>query len=159
MGLEEASSDEARRVAEWALASGQADDALAAAQGRLLEPVPIRSPGGGAAGWIVPIGLGRTLLGYVQLDEACRFHRYASFRRSTGTNEEGPTVAEWLDAVTITKRARSLAEPGETLGAPELTYDRSPDRLAWAVRASRPDGGQRTIYVAGTAVWGPGRPP
>ena len=159
MGLEEASSDEARRVAERALASGQADDALAATQGRLLDPVPIRSPGGGAAGWIVPIGLGGTLLGYVQLDERCRFHRYASFRRSTGTKAEGPTIAEWLDAVTITKRAHTHAEPGETFSAPELTYDRSPDRLAWAVRATRPDGGQRTIYVAGTAVWEPRRPP
>jgi hypothetical protein len=153
MGLREASSDEARWAAEQALLSGQADDPIAVAEGRLLEPVPIRSPGGGVAGWIVPIGRGDTLLGFVQVDEAGRFRRYASFRRGTGADEPGPRAVDWLDTATIAKRAGTLVEPGESLGSPELTYDRNPDRLAWVVRAARPDGRHRMIYVAGTVVW------
>jgi hypothetical protein len=153
MGLREASAAEARQAAEQALASGQADDPIAVAEGRLLDPVRIRAPDGGAAGWIVPIGREDTLLGFVQVDESGRFRRYASLRRGPGANEPAPKVADWLDAATITRRAATLLEPGETLGAPELSYDRNPDRLAWVVRAARADGRYRTIYVTGTAVW------
>jgi hypothetical protein len=153
MGSREASSDEARQAAERALASGQADDPIAVAEGRLLDPVRIRSPDGGAAGWIVPIGREDTLLGFVQVDESGRFRRYASLRRGTGANEPAPKAADWLDTATIIRRAATLVEPGETPGAPELSYDRNPDRLAWVVRATRTDGRYRTIYVTGTAVW------
>jgi hypothetical protein len=153
MELREASSDQARQTAERALASGQADDPVAVAEGRLLDPVRIRAPDGGAAGWIIPIGREDTLLGFVQVDESGRFRRYASLRRGTGAGEPAPKAADWLDTATILGRAATLVEPGETLGAPELSYDRSPDRLAWVVRAARTDGQFRTIYVAGTAVW------
>lgn len=159
MELQEASSDEARQAAERALASGQADDPIAVAEGRLLDPVQIRSPDGGAAGWIVPIGRDDTLLGFVQVDESGRFRRYASLRRGTGAGEQAPKAADWLDTATIIRRAATRVEPGETLGAPQLSYDRSPDRLAWVVPAVRTDGRHRTIYVTGTTVWeSPGEP-
>src|SRR5262245_30070482 len=155
MGEGEALGEGARRVAELALETGRADDALAAAEGRILDPVPIHSPEGAMAGWFVPVELDGVLLGFVQVDERGRFHRYASLRGGIVINERGPRVADWLDPETITQRARALAEPMEALSTPVLTYDRSPDRLVWAVRATKPDGRERTIYVAGSATWTP----
>lgn len=137
----------ARRVAEQALNSLEAEAAIDADGGTVLDPVPIHSPDGAAGGWFVPVEESGLLRGFVQVDAHGRFHRYSMF---TG---DGVAPSSWIDPAAIVARAGTIAEPHEQLGAPTLTWDRSPDRLVWRVVATDPRGGTRAIFVAGTVVW------
>lgn len=153
MGDEPVTAAEAKRVAEDALASGLADGLFARPRGRFLDPLPIAAPDDTMAGWMVPLASGGLLLGFVQVTAAGQFHRYASFHRPAGADETCPLVASWTNTTAILDRASTVAAPSDRLSEPVLTYDRSPDRLAWAVTATAPDGKQTTIYVAGDVVW------
>jgi hypothetical protein len=136
-----------KRVAQEAIASGEAGD-LRGTGGSLLDPVPVRSPAGEPAGWFVPVARGDALLGFIQMDVAGRFHRSATFAPGAKVR-----TSDWLDADTIRKRARRQVGPEDDLGEPVLSYDGSPDRLAWLLVAAGPDGRERRVFVAGTAAW------
>jgi hypothetical protein len=144
---EEKTRDAIRRIAEEAITSGKAGH-VHGAGGRLLDPVPVRSPDGAPAGWFVPVARDDSLLGFIQLDAAGRFHRSSMFPPGAKVG-----TADWLDAATIRSRARSQMDPEEELGEPVLSYDGHPDRLAWLVTSTRPDGRTRRVFVAGAAVW------
>jgi hypothetical protein len=139
-------SDAARAAAAGLIESGRVEDPLAARAE--LRPVPVESPERTTVGWLVGLVVDDRLLGFVQLDDELRFRRYASFRP-----EARPAAKDWLDAATVLERARSRAQPGEELAAPFLGYDSSPDRVAWVVGATSPDGRERTLMVAGTEVF------
>lgn len=51
------------------------------------------------------------------------------------------------------KNARRVAHQDETLPPPFLSYDSSPERIVWIVRARSPDGKGREIMVAGDVVY------
>lgn len=155
MAREPVSADDAARLAEAALASGTAGDPFARAHGRFLAPIPIRAPGGETWGWMVPLAHDDRLLGFVQVDAAGRVHRYASFARHPGDLTSCPGLATWIDPDVIRRRAAGVTRAGETLGPPVLTYDRSPDRIHWAVPATSGGATTRVIAVAGDAVWEP----
>jgi hypothetical protein len=130
----------AREAAARVLASGLVQTAGA---GELQEPVPVHTPDGAEiAGWFVGMALGDRLTGFLQLQADLSFRRYSSFQHH-------PRLADWLDRSQILDRARSQAASGEQLTDPFLTYDQSPDRLAWAVKATDSKGQESTIYVAG----------
>lgn len=148
-----ATAAQAKRVAEDALASGLADGLFARPHGRFLDPLRVSAPDGDLAGWMIPLASGGLLLGFVQVTPAGEFYRYASFHRPPGADETCPLVASWTNPTAILDRASAVAGPSDRLSDPVLTYDRSPDRLAWAVTATSPDGTQTTIYVAGDAAW------
>ena len=147
------SIDEAKRLAARALASGLAEDPLALERGRLLDPVRIHDPDGGPAGWMVPVELGGSVLGFIQLMADGQFHRYASFHGPSRRPDDCPSARDWLDPEAIQQRARAVSGPDERLGMPILTYDRSPDRLVWAVQTTSPDGTPGIVFVAGTSAW------
>lgn len=128
-------------------------DPLARRSGRLLEPVQILSPEGEPAGWLVPVGLRETLLGFVQLATDMSFHRYSAFGNGRIGDGDHPTAREWLDAEAITERARELLGEDFELRKPFLSYDRNPDRLAWLVRASDRAGQEVIVFVAGSSAW------
>lgn len=140
---------EAKEFAERAFGEGRADDPVAGRDGRLLDPVPIVSPAGLPAGWFVPVALEGRLRGFVQIDGTGRFHRYASFASSA----DPENVADWTEPSRILSHARRLAGPDATLGTPVLSWDGSPDRLAWRVPLIGPAGERRSIRVAGQAAW------
>lgn len=147
-------SEDAVRFARQLLASGFADDPLARDRGRLLDALAVRAPSGDQAGWVVPVELGGALLGFVQLEVDGTFRRYASFHGTTATALGCPPAADWLDHGVIEKRARRVVGADVRLEAPVLTYDRNPDRLAWALRATPAEGGRSIIvFVAGTEAW------
>jgi hypothetical protein len=79
--------------------------------------------------------------------------RISSFQHHPHEYESCPDVADWTDPRLIASRAASIAKPGEQLSDPVLTYDRSPDRLAWKVEARHPGGSTRRLFVAGTAAY------
>src|SRR5262249_47946884 len=131
--------DKARGVADRVLASGLVQTPLASGSGTLLEPVPIHSPDGGEiAGWLIGIAVGDRLAGFMQLGPDLTFRRYSTFQRHPPSLDGCPQVADWLDRPRILDRAHSQATAGEQLAEPFLTYDQSPDRLAWAILATDP---------------------
>jgi hypothetical protein len=110
--------------------------------------MPVHSPAGEPVGWFVPVAKGDALLGFIQLDASAQFHRSSMFPPGANVG-----TAEWLDTAAIRNRARAWVDPDEDLGEPTLSYDRHPDRLAWLMTATRPDGRTRSVFVAGSVVW------
>jgi len=154
-GGEDFAQQRVRELAARVLRSGVTGRGAgtAAPAGELLDPVPIRSPGGEPAGWWVPLAAGGRLLGFLQFDDALRFRRSSSFQRRPGDLASCPPLADWTDPARILERARIRASPGDRLDSPFLSFDANPDRLAWAVPATTPDGERKIIFVAGDAVY------
>jgi hypothetical protein len=143
----------ARRAAAAALRSGMAGDERIRLEGRPAEPLAISAPDGTPGGWLVGIEVDGSPLGFVQLDAACRFRRYASFPQSPGGALSPPAGASWFDPDAVLARARAVAGPDAHLEAPRLTWDASPDRIVWSVRATPNRGNATTIMVAGELAW------
>jgi hypothetical protein len=112
-----------------------------------LHPIKVSAPDGQAAGWFVGLVSGDRLIGFAQFDPALRFRRYSSF---AGTE---PAAKDWLESSVVLSRARERASPDLELGKPFLSFDMSPDRLAWVVPATGADGSGRRVFVAGEAVY------
>ena len=145
--------ESARERAELLLTSGLAGDPWIRERGELGAAIPVRQPTGDLHSWFVPVTVGERLAGFLQLLPDLTFLRYSSFQRREGELTGCPEAALWLDPETVGATARRVASEGEELGDPVLTFDGSPERLAWAVTATAPGGGERTILVAGDAAW------
>jgi hypothetical protein len=111
------------------------------------------SPDGSWVAWFVGITTHELLVGFFVLDRDCRLLRYSAFAKQPGSSADCPPATDWLDPSRAVERARSTADPAETLGPPFMSFDRVLDRLAWAVPATNPEGGERTIFVAGSTVF------
>jgi len=118
-------------------------------RGRLLQPVPVLSAADRIDGWVVGFAVDDNLVGLIQFTADMSFHRFASFQRRPDALDGCPAVAVWFDEDAILARAMDAATQGATLTRPVLSYDRSPDRLAWRVEASAPTGETTRIFVAG----------
>jgi hypothetical protein len=112
-----------------------------------LRAVRISAPDGAAAGWLVGLLIGERLIGFAQLDDALRYRRYSSFAGAE------PPAGDWLESSVVLSRAREQAGPDLDLGEPFLSFDVSPDRIAWVVPATSPDGTGRRLFVAGDEVF------
>jgi hypothetical protein len=112
-----------------------------------LHAVPVTAPDGEAAGWFVGLVIGELLLGFAQLDEALRFRRYSSFAGAE------PAAKDWLESSVVLARARGRSSEDLAFGQPYLSFDMSPDRIAWVVPSTGPDGTGRRVFVAGEAVF------
>lgn len=112
-----------------------------------LRAIQITAPDGAPAGWFVALVTGERLIGFAQLDEALRFRRYSSFAGAE------PPARDWLESSVVLSRARKRAGANLDLGQPFLSFDASPDRIAWVVPATGPDGTGRRVFVAGDEVF------
>jgi hypothetical protein len=112
------------------------------------EPVPVRSPRGELDSWFVPVIADDLLVGFALLEPTLVLRRWSTFQRRTGALDGCPPAASWLDPGRVARVAAGVA--ADTAGSPPyLSYDGSPDRLAWAV----PLPGGAIVYVAGDAAW------
>jgi hypothetical protein len=111
------------------------------------------NPNGTQHSWLVPLEAGGKLAGFAQLLTSLVPLRVSSFQRRPHDFQDCPDIADWIDIQSITARASSLAKPGERLSKPLLTYDGSPDRLAWKIEATSSSGEKRNLFVAGTAAY------
>lgn len=115
--------------------------------------MPIETPQRELHSWFVPVTIGDTLVGFLQLLPDLTLLRYSSFQRRDDSLEGCPSAESWIDIGDVRRRAGQHARRSEKAGTPFLTYDGAPSRLAWAVPLTSRDGATRTLFVAGTAVW------
>lgn len=140
-----------QRVGELAEA-GLIDEELSEGT-RVLDPIPVTAPASGELhSWFVPVARDERLTGFAQLLPDLQLMRYSTFPSGEG-GAALPDLADWTDATRIRGRAEQIAEPGETVGEPVLTYDRDASRLAWRVPATDQSGGSRALFVAGDSAY------
>lgn len=138
-------ADDARRLAADLIESGFIPDARA--KGAELHALQISGPDGAPAGWFVGLVERGLLLGFAQFDLELRFRRYSSFAGAE------PAANDWLEPSMVLSRARERSAADLEFGEPFLSYDVSPDRIAWIVPATGPNGSGRHVFVAGDEVF------
>lgn len=119
----------------------------------LHAPLPIHTPTGRLDGWFVPVVAGAHLVAYLRFTAQGVRRGLSSFQRQPGATAGCPLAADWLDEARITARARAAAVSGGNAAAPVLSYDGSPDRLAWRVVFSPIGSAPCCVCVAGTSAW------
>lgn len=139
------SATQAHAAAERALAEGRAQPS--AVEGQLGEALAIHDERGAPIGWFVPLISRSRLVGFVQLDDALRFLRYASFDAHSQ-----PEVGLWVDPERVRQAATRVMQAGDELGEPMFGYHTAPSRLAWRIPLRR-KGTRMTIYLAGESAW------
>jgi hypothetical protein len=128
---------------------------LIASSGCIETPIAVQSPSGRLHSWFVPVTVGDQLVGFFQFLSDGTFMRFSSFQRQTSDLAGCPVAADWLDLNRIQARAEVQRQPDETSSDPFLTYDRTPDRLVWAVPLTNARGKVRLVYIAGKTVYVP----
>jgi hypothetical protein len=141
------------RTARRLLAQGDAGDGPLQRQASVGRPVPVVGTDGELDSWFVPVTLGDRLGGYFRFTAAGDYSSFSAFPRRGARFDDCPLAADWLDAGRIAARAEPLRRRDETAAPPFLSYDGTPERLAWAVSLTRPDGSTRIVFVAGTSVF------
>jgi hypothetical protein len=144
-----------RALAQNLLRDGTIGSALVAASGRIETPIAVQMPDGGLHSWFVPVTIGDQIAGFFQFLPDGTFMRFSSFQRRADELAGCPAAADWLDPNRIKARAEAKRQPDERSSKPFLTYDRTPDRLVWAVRLTHARGEVRLIYVVGETVYVP----
>lgn len=144
-----------RRTAVRLLADGGVGDGPLQRLAAVGQPVPVAGADGALDSWFVPVTVGDRLGGYFRFTAAGDFSSFSAFPRRGERFDDCPLAADWLDSDRIAARAERLRRHGETAAPPFLSFDGTPDRLAWAVRLVRPDGSERLVYVAGSSVFTP----
>lgn len=136
---------QARRL----LRQGAAQDASVTRRGKVLLPLPVLTPQHALESWFVGVAVGDRLAGFFQFSPDLVLRRYSAFLSRPDALDTCPLAAAWVDPETVRARAQALLQLGEEAGTPYLSYDQSPDRLAWAVPITASSGVQRLLYVAG----------
>jgi hypothetical protein len=133
--------------------SGIAHDPFVQKDGKVRRPIPIYGPDSDISSWFVGVTVKDKIVGFMQLDKDLTLIRYSTFQRHPSTIEGCPNAHTWLDPNYIVERARTKASRADKLATPFLSYDRSPSRLAWVVKATDKKGHMKKIFVAGDFVY------
>lgn len=126
-----------------------------------LAALPVRTQQAMLESWFVPLVAQdvkqERLVAYLRFTPGHVLRGISSFLSQPSRLDSCPLAADWLDEHRIAARAQALGAPGEHAGAPMLSFDGVPDRLAWAVPLQGPGAASRWVFVAGTSAW-PDRP-
>ncbi|MCX6922943.1 MAG: hypothetical protein NT154_07000 [Verrucomicrobia bacterium] len=137
------------RQARRLLRQGAAQGTSLTQRGKVLLPLPVLTPQHALESWFVGVAIGERLVGFFQFSPDLVLRRYSSYLSRPDALDACPLAAAWVDAEAVRSRAQALLQPGEQASTPYLSYDQSPDRLAWAVPITTSSGIQRLVYVAG----------
>ena len=144
-----------RKLARQLLAGGIFADEPLRRSGTLLQALPVIAPGGKLHSWLVPITVGDRLAAFFQLLPDGVLMRFSSFQRRPGEIAGCPIAADWLDPTLIKGRVEIKRGIDEKAAEPFLTYDRTPDRIVWAVPLVKSGGEVRHVYVTGETAFEP----
>lgn len=122
---------------------------------RIETPMAVHAPDMKIHSWFVPVTAENRIIGFFQFLEDGTYMRFSSFQRKPDKLTGCPEAADWLDPDRIQQHAEVQRRLDETSGTPFITYDRTPDRLVWAVPLTGPEGKVRLIYVAGKIAYTP----
>jgi hypothetical protein len=142
-----------KALASEHLAQGRFGDEHVRRTATVAEPRLVVGPRGEPHSWVVGLTIGDRLAALFQMLLDGTVMRYASFQRRPGDLSGCPPARDWLDPASARDRVASQAHPHDDVETPVLTFDRSPDRLVWAVPIRGSDGRRHTVYVAGTSVY------
>jgi hypothetical protein len=143
------------RLAQRLLESGSVNDELIRQYATIHPALPVLESTGKLNSWFVPILVGDRMAAFFQFLPDGTFMRFSSFQHKAGDLAGCPPATDWLDLNRIQARAEIQRQSDETSNKPFFTYDRSPDRLVWAVPLTNAHGEVRLIYVVGEMVYTP----
>lgn len=132
-------SNEAEQWARAWLSGGGAGPASGQVGPARLVVTPERAP----HSWLVPVEVAGRVVGEFQFRLDGEMMRYS----------EGG--GEWRESGEVRRQAEAQAREGEEMEEPYLTFDRTPERLVWALRFRTAEGAVRLMYLAGESVYEP----
>jgi hypothetical protein len=153
--LKDHEAKQIRARARHLLRSGKMGNDLIVAAGHIETPIAVHAPDHRLHSWFVPITVADRLVAFFQFLPKGEFMRFSSFQSRAGESARCPAAVDWLDPDRIRARAEAQRQSDETSGEPFLTYDKSPDRLVWAVPLTNARGEVHLIYVAGKTLYVP----
>lgn len=142
------------QAAQQMLAKGNVGDEPLRSSATFGRAIPVCGTNRELHSWFVPLTVGDRLAAFFQFLPNRTLMRFSSFQRRPGDCSGCPLVTDWLDSERIRKLAATQLQADETIGEPFLSYDRTPDRLVWAVPLSH-ERDVRLIYVIGDTVYTP----
>ncbi len=137
------------------LSSGQVGDLPLRQSGQVGPPWLVSTPDREPHSWLIPVTAGDRFAAFFQFLLDGTLMRFSTFYRKPGVYKECPAVTEWFDLAGLRAKAANHCSPGEIPEEPFLTFDRSPDRLVWALPLRESSGRQRLFFVAGDTVYPP----
>ena len=157
IGRSDTAAGDAERVAGMVAAAARhwlgEETAVLARRCELRPALPICTAAGALEGWFVPVVAGDRLAAYLRFTSEGARRGLSLFMQRPGALETCPPLADWLDRTRVMARAQALAHAGERAGEPMLSFDRSPERLAWRVPLRDGQGHARPVFVAGAQAW------
>ena len=144
-----------KALASEHLAHGRFGDDHIRRTATVADPSLVVGPRGEPHSWLVALTTGNRLAAVFQILLDGTVMRFSNFQRRPGDLSGCPSARDWLDPASARDRAATQTHPGDAVDTPVLTFDRSPERLVWAVPVRSPNGDRRTVYVAGNSVYDP----
>lgn len=108
-------------------------------------PLPVHTPGGAHAYWLVPLTSRGRAIGFVRVDAAARVAAIGITCRTPDRIDACPAHVTGLSAEEAA--ARAGLRPGETASPARLVHDGPPGREAWLVETWRGGAPARWVFV------------
>jgi hypothetical protein len=151
---ESSRKDEIRRKVDSLLYELEEKGTLVREHGKLSSPIPVYAPNSSKlVSWFVGITVGNKIASFLQFDETGDLIRYSSFQRDRTSVEGCPDAEMWLDSSYAIRQAKTRLGKNAVVRRSYLSYHQNITQLAWIVKASEKSGTEKTVYVAGSAVF------
>jgi len=147
----------ARQAAEM-LKRGAVGDPQLTKSGQAGPPWLVSTPDHEPHSWLIPVTVGDRFAAFFQFLLDGTLMRFSMFYQRPGDYRKCPIVMEWFDLPGLREKAANHCWPGESAEEPFLTFDRSPDRVVWALPLRGPEGRIRLFFVAGDTIYSPPPP-
>lgn len=122
------------------------------AEAAIGEPVLVHSVRGEPSYWLVPIEREDRSIGFVRVTLEGEAVASGAYYRDPARLDAAPHVVTGITADEAREQAAAAAGADAVLDQPIFVHDGPPGREAWLVRARRPDGTARSLFVT-AAGW------
>lgn len=143
------------KEADRLLSGGHFGDRELRKNGIRSKACPIYAQGKVLHSWIVPIIVDDRFAAFFQFLDNGTLSRFSMFYHIPGNYENCPKFKLWFDSNRILQIANSIRKENEQFGEPYLSYDKSPDRIVWAVPLVSKTGGERLAFIINDIAYEP----